>query len=100
MADASVFVMNLDDRIVDEHLLSYPAPCFVNVGTGTDITIRELAEFVRGAVGFKGKIKFDTSKPDGTLQKLLDVSRLAALGWRASISLTDGIGQTYQWYKN
>jgi GDP-L-fucose synthase len=100
MADASVFVMNIDDRIVDEHLLSYPAPCFVNVGTGTDITIRELAEFVRGAVGFKGKIKFDTSKPDGTLQKLLDVSRLAALGWRASISLTDGIDQTYQWYKN
>lgn len=100
MADACVFVMNLDDRIVDEHLLSYPAPCFVNVGTGTDITIRELAEIVRNAVGFKGKIKFDTSKPDGTLQKLLDVSRLAELGWRASISLSDGIDQTYLWYKN
>ena len=100
MADACVFVMNLDDQTVSQHLLNYPLPCFVNVGTGSDITIRELADIIRDVAGLDIKIEFDTSKPDGTSQKLLDVSRMAALGWRASITLKEGIKQTYDWYKN
>ncbi|MBC2712590.1 MAG: GDP-L-fucose synthase [Desulfosarcina sp.] len=100
MADACVYVMNLDEKAASDELLSYPKPCFVNVGTGVDCTIRELAEIVRDAVGFNGEIVFDVSKPDGTPQKRLDVLRLAGLGWRSSISLTEGIRQTYQWYLN
>jgi GDP-L-fucose synthase len=68
------------------------------VGTGEDVTIRELAEMVREIVGFAGELVFDTSKPDGTPRKLLDVSRLRALGWSAKIRLREGIAQTYQWY--
>jgi GDP-L-fucose synthase len=100
MADASVFVMNLDDKVATDELLNYPKPCFVNVGTGIDCTIRELAEIIREVVGFNGKIVFDESKPDGTMQKLLDVSRLTGLGWRSTINLTEGIRQTYEWYVN
>jgi len=99
MADACMFIMNLDPEVAADELLNYPKPCFVNVGTGIDCTIRELAEMVKDAVGFEGEIVFDTSKPDGTPQKLLDVSRLAGLGWRASISLEDGIRRTYRWYR-
>jgi GDP-L-fucose synthase len=69
-----------------------------NAGTGTDVTIRELAETIAGVAGFKGKMEFDASKPDGTPRKLLDVSRLAALGWRARIPLTEGIRSTYANY--
>ena len=68
----------------------------VNIGTGVDVTIRELAEAVMQVVGFTGHIVFDASKPDGTPRKWLDVSRLAALGWRARTSLVDGIRQTYE----
>ncbi|HSO20525.1 MAG TPA: GDP-L-fucose synthase [Desulfosarcina sp.] len=99
MADACLFVMNLDDRTVAEQFLNYPTPCFVNVGVGRDVTIRELAEIVRDVVGFAGDLVFDATKPDGTPQKLLDVSRMADLGWRASIGLKEGIAQTYRWYK-
>jgi GDP-L-fucose synthase len=99
MADACMFIMNLDPEVAADELLNYPKPCFVNVGTGIDCTIREVAEMVKDAVGFDGEIVFDTSKPDGTPQKLLDVSRLAGLGWRASISLEDGIRRTYRWYR-
>ena len=67
---------------------------FVNVGTGTDVTIRELAEQVAQAVGYPGRIAWDTSKPDGTPRKLLDVSRLAALGWTARIPLEEGLRNT------
>jgi GDP-L-fucose synthase len=98
MADACIFVMNLDDQAAAEHLLSYPKPCFANVGSGLDHTIGDLAEIVRDVVGFTGELVFDTSKPNGTPQKLLDVSRLANLGWRSSIALTEGIHQTYQWF--
>jgi GDP-L-fucose synthase len=68
----------------------------LNIGTGTDVTIRELAETVMRVVGFEGRITFDDSKPDGTPRKLLDVSRLAELGWRAAIPLETGIAQTYE----
>jgi GDP-L-fucose synthase len=79
-------------------LATYPLPPFVNVGTGEDISIRQLAETVRDVVGFKGELIFDTSKPDGTPRKLLDVSRLNALGWKAGIDLREGIESTYRWF--
>ena len=98
MADACVFVMNFDDDVLGKELLSYPRPCFLNVGSGRDCTIGELAGIVQETVGFGGATVFDTNRPDGTPQKLLDVSRMAALGWRPSISLVDGIRRTYRWY--
>ncbi len=70
----------------------------VNVGTGTDVTIRELAALVGKTVGFRGELVFDTSKPDGTPRKLLDVGRLHALGWRASTDLEAGLRTTYEWF--
>jgi GDP-L-fucose synthase len=76
----------------------YDEPEIVNVGTGEDVTIRELAEIVRDVVGFTGRLAFDASKPDGTPRKLLDVSRLRALGWAPQIALRDGIAETYRWY--
>jgi GDP-L-fucose synthase len=99
MADACVFVMNLDDATAAEAFFSYPRPCFVNVGTGTDSTIGELAAMIKDIVGYTGKIVYDASKPDGTPQKLLDVARLHGLGWRASIDLAEGVSRTYQWFQ-
>lgn len=82
------------------HLLeNYDGPSQVNVGTGLDVTIRELASMVASAVGFEGLIEWDTSKPDGTPRKLLDVSKLAESGWTASIALDDGIRSTVDWYR-
>lgn len=98
MADACVFVMQLDAATLSRELLSYPHPCYVNVGTGTDCTIRELAEIIREVVGYTGEIVFDMTKPDGSPQKLLDVSRLATLGWSANAGLSSGIRKTYDWY--
>lgn len=87
LADACLYLMvNYDGREI------------VNIGVGEDLTIRELAEMIAGVIGFKGKLRFDTSKPDGTPQKLLDVSRLNNLGWQAKISLEEGIRRTYDWY--
>jgi GDP-L-fucose synthase len=80
-------------------LQTYDAEPIVNIGWGEDVTIRELAELVMSAVGYKGGLDFDSSKPDGTPRKLLDVSRLSSLGWRAKIRLKDGIEQTYDWFK-
>jgi len=90
MADACMFLMNLDDGIFDG-LLNESEPPLINIGTGEDVTICELAEMVARIVGFEGKIVFDTGKPDGTPRKLLDVSRLHALGWRHRTGLEDGI---------
>jgi len=98
MADGSVFMMELDDTTLSGHLLEYPKPCFVNLGTGRDVTIRELAETVRAVVGLEGGLTFDTTKPDGTPRKLLDVSRMEALGWQASTGLRDGVETTYRWF--
>lgn len=82
------------------HLLeNYDGPSQVNVGTGTDVTIRELASMVAEAVGYEGAIEWDTSKPDGTPRKLLDVSKLAEAGWTASIGLQEGIRTTVEWYR-
>jgi GDP-L-fucose synthase len=87
LADAVCFLM---DR--------YESADIINVGVGADVTITDLAELVRKAVGFPGKIVFDRTKPDGTPRKLLDVGRIAALGWRPAIGLEEGIRATYAWY--
>ncbi|MDT8271724.1 MAG: GDP-L-fucose synthase [Desulfomonilia bacterium] len=73
---------------------------FINIGSGKDLTISELAEVVKDVVGYTGAISWDYSKPDGTPQKLLDVSRMRALGWEAKIGLKEGIRRTYEWYQN
>lgn len=96
MAAASVFVMNLDRQTYNAN--TQPMLSHINVGTGVDCTIRELVETVAKVVGFDGDIVFDTSKPDGSPRKLMDVSRLADLGWRYSIDLESGLAQTYAWF--
>lgn len=96
MAEASLFVMDLPKDIYDRE--TEPMLSHINVGTGTDVTIRDLADMVARVTGFQGKITFDTSKPDGTPRKLMDVSRLARLGWRAGTGLEDGLRQTYAWF--
>ena len=88
LAGACLYVM--------EH---YEGEAFLNAGVGADVSIRELAELVRSVVGFEGRIEWDSSKPDGTPRKLLDVSRLHALGWHARIPFEDGVRGTYAWYR-
>lgn len=87
LAEACLFLME-----------QYDDPQTINVGTGEDISIGELAEFIRDIVGFEGEILFDPSRPDGTPRKLLDVSRITALGWRPKVNLREGIERTYRWY--
>ncbi len=87
LADALVFLMN-----------RYNSPEIVNIGTGEDVSIRELAELIRREVGYAGEIAWDDTKPDGTPRKLLDVSRLHSLGWSHAISLEDGVRGTYEWF--
>lgn len=89
LADALVFLM-----------LNYNDARIVNVGTGTDVTIRELGEMVAATVGFRGRIEWDASKPDGTPRKLLDVTRINALGWRARVPLQEGLARTYRWFSD
>lgn len=96
MAAACVHVMNLDKATYQAN--TEPMLSHINVGTGVDCTIRELAETMAKVVGFEGKLEFDTTKPDGTPRKLMDVSRLKALGWQAELSLKNGLSQTYQWF--
>lgn len=98
MAAASVHVMELDDSVYQAN--SEPMLSHINVGTGVDCTIRELAETVAKVTGYEGRLVFDDSKPDGTPRKLMDVSRLTSLGWDASISLEEGLRDTYAWYLN
>ena len=89
LADACVFLMN-----------SYDNSEIINIGTGEDLSIKELAEMIKKITGFTGKINWDASRPDGTPRKLLDVSRLHNLGWKHKINLTDGILSTYEWYQS
>ncbi len=96
MAEASLFVLDLDKETYEAN--TEPMLSHINVGSGTDVTIGELAQLIAKATGFKGRIGFDTSKPDGTARKLMDVSRLANMGWTANIALEDGIKSTYQWF--
>jgi GDP-L-fucose synthase len=85
LADACVFLME-----------NYNEPEFVNIGTGEDLTIKDLALLIKKIVGYEGEIKHDTSKPDGTPRKLMDVSKLNALGWKATIPLEEGIRMVYE----
>ncbi|GAD79640.1 GDP-L-fucose synthase [Vibrio ezurae] len=96
MAAASVHVMELDDETYQVN--TQPMLSHINVGTGLDCTIREMAETMAKVVGFEGDIAFDTTKPDGTPRKLMDVSRLADLGWQYQVSLEEGLSVTYQWF--
>lgn len=96
LADCCVFLMEQFDSLnlnLDEVMYD-----FINIGSGKDITIRDLAEMVKEIVGFTGEIKWDKTKPDGTPKKLLDVSKVSALGWNPRVSLKDGIKHTYDWY--
>lgn len=96
MAAACVHVMELDEAVLRDH--TRPMLSHINVGTGEDCTIRELAETVARVTGFAGRLVFDTDKPDGAPRKLLDVSRLAALGWRPQIGLEEGLRDAYAWF--
>ncbi|MDY6868001.1 MAG: GDP-L-fucose synthase [Chloroflexota bacterium] len=95
MAAASVYLMNLDDETYRQH--TQPMLSHINVGCGIDVSIGELAKLVAEVVGFKGQIKFDTSRPDGAPQKLLNIERIKKLGWNPSIELKEGLESTYHW---
>lgn len=96
MAEAALFVLDLPKRVYDRE--TEPMLSHINVGAGTDVTIRELAEIVARISGFSGRITFDSSRPDGTPRKLMDVSRLARMGWQAKIGLEEGIRNTREWF--
>jgi GDP-L-fucose synthase len=96
MAEASLAVMNIEQKRYNENtqvMLSH-----INIGSGVDCTIREVAETIADVVQYEGEIVFDSSKPDGTPRKLMDVSRLSSLGWSSKVSLLDGLRSTYNWY--
>ena len=96
MAEASLFVLDLPQDIYTANV--QPMLSHINVGTGREVSIGELAQMVAEITGFKGKLGFDASKPDGTMRKLMDVSRLADMGWRAQIELKQGLQETYNWF--
>ncbi len=96
MAAASIHVMELAREVWQEN--TEPMLSHINVGTGVDCTIRELAETIAQVVGYKGRVAFDASKPDGTPRKLLDVTRLHQLGWFHEVNLAQGLASTYQWF--
>lgn len=96
MAAASLFVLDLSKATYDEN--TDPMLSHINVGTGIDVSILELAQLIARVTGFKGKISTDPTKPDGTMRKLMDVGRLAQMGWSAGIRLEQGLSDTYEWY--
>jgi len=96
MAEASLFVLKLDEQTYQAN--TQPMLSHINVGIGKDVTIREMAETMKQVVGYKGNLTFDTTKPDGSPRKLIDVSRLSNMGWKYSIDLEEGLKKTYKWY--
>jgi nucleoside-diphosphate-sugar epimerase len=98
MAQASLFVLKLDKKTYQKN--TKPMLSHINVGTGTGITIRELAENIKEVVNFNGKLTFDTSRPDGAPKKIIDVSRLSNMGWKFNTNLKDGLSHTYRWFKD
>jgi nucleoside-diphosphate-sugar epimerase len=96
MAEASLFVMDLDDHTYRAN--TQPMLSHINIGSGEDVSIAELATMLAEVTGFKGRIVFDTTKPDGAVRKLMDVKRLTAMGWSARIPLRNGVERTYQWF--
>ena len=97
LAGACVFIMGIDDQAYTTY--TQPMLSHINAGTGEDVTIRELAETIREVIGFTGNIIFNPDKPDGSPKKLLNVTLINKMGWKASINLKDGLDQTYDWYK-
>jgi len=98
MAAASLFVLELDEQIYQAN--TKPMLSHINIGTGMDITIREMAETMKQVVGFKGRLTFDTAKVDGPPRKLIDVTRLSDIGWEYTTKLKEGLEKTYKWYLN
>ena len=96
MADASIYIMNIDKKILESEIDSMLS--HINIGGGIDMTILDVAQTVREVVGFCGKIVFNTKMPDGTKRKLLDVSKIENLGWKHTITLKDGLKETYEWF--
>ena len=98
MALASLFVLKLDEKTYKAN--TKPMLSHINVGTGKDVTIRKMAEIMKQVVGYEGNLTFDTTKPDGSPRKLIDVSRLSNMGWKYNVDLEDGLEKTYKWYLN
>ncbi len=98
LADACLFLMNLPEADYSSLLTHHSSPALMNIGSGEEVTIGELALMVKEVVGFRGGLEFDTGKPDGTPRKLCDVSRIHELGWRHKTGLRDGIQSTYSWF--
>lgn len=98
LADACLFLLNLPDDVYFLLLTSHFSPALLNIGTGEEVTIRELALLIKQVVGFTGDLIFDSSKPDGTPRKLCDATQIHALGWRHRIGLAEGLKETYRWY--
>ena len=96
MAAASLFVLELDEMTYQAN--TEPMLSHINVGTGVDVTIREMAETMKRVVGFEGELVFDTTKPDGAPRKLIDVTRLTSMGWRYRVDLEEGLQKTYDWF--
>jgi len=98
MAEASLFVLELDEEIYKAN--TQPTLSHINIGTGKDVTIRDMAEIMKGIVGYEGNLTFDATKPDGAPRKLIDVTRLENMGWKYTTSLEDGLTDTYKWHFN
>jgi GDP-L-fucose synthase len=96
MAQASLFVLELDEQTYKAN--TQPMLSHINVGTGKDTTIREMAETMKQVVGYEGKLTFDAGKPDGAPRKLIDITRLKRMGWEYSVDLKEGLNETYEWY--
>jgi len=96
MAKASLFILELDEDTYQGNV--QPMLSHINVGTGKDVTIRDMAQILKQVIGFKGRLIFDTKKPDGALRKLIDISRLSNMGWKYSVDLKEGLKKTYDWY--
>jgi len=96
MAEASLFILEMDHKTYSSN--TQPMLSHINIGTGKDITIKELAETMKEVVGFKGELVFDESKPDGSLRKLIDITRLSNMGWQYKVNLKQGLEMTYNWY--
>ena len=98
LADACLFLMNLPEEKYQSLVTSHESPALINIGTGEEVSIRELALLIKKVVGFEGELNFDSSRPDGTPRKLCDVTRIHDLGWRHRIGLEGGLKETYRWY--
>ena len=96
MAQASLFVLELDEQTYKDN--TQPMQSHINIGTGKDVTIREMAETMKRVVKYEGKLTFDTTKPNGALRKLIDVTRIENMGWKHSVDLKVGLNKTYKWY--